>query len=123
MSVNNSRLSDFALRVDATITQTALATGDSRLKVRRKISEGRYRSYLDGGVRKIIVQSVLDDRKRMIEEDAKSPMQPGPGRGHKGPRKPKIAAAQKAIAAPVEPEQIGESRKRAGRKVEGRLAP
>jgi hypothetical protein len=87
MSVN-SRHADFALRIDATIAQTAIATGDSPVKVRSKISQGRYRSYLDGKIRKVIVQSVLDDRKRMIEENAKSPMPPGPGRGHKGPRKP-----------------------------------
>ena len=53
-----------------------------------KIRDGRYQSYLDGRIRKIIFASVLADRERTIAEagDKKKPAVKQPvGR----PRKPK----------------------------------
>jgi hypothetical protein len=82
---------NFCEQLDATLSQTAKAIGSSTLIVRKRIAAGRYTSYLDGGRRKVIVASVLADRARLLAEGAVMAMAPGPGRGHKGPRKPPSA--------------------------------
>ena len=73
-------IDDFALQIDATIEQTARAIGSTPTTVRRRINQGRYQSYLDGKIRKVIVASVLADRDALVAADAKQPMAAGPGR-------------------------------------------
>lgn len=80
-------IDDFVAQIDATIDQVARATGASTMTVRRRVKAGRYASFLDGGVRKIVVASVLADRQRTIAGNAVDPMPAGPGRGHKGERR------------------------------------
>jgi hypothetical protein len=74
-------IDDFALQLDATIEQTARAIGLTPITVRRRIVEGRYQSYLDGRVRKVVVASVLADRAALIDSDNAGPTPPNAGKG------------------------------------------
>jgi len=76
-------IDDFALQLDATIEQTARAIGLTPITVRRRIAEGRYASYLDGRLRKVIVASVLADRAALIDSNSAGPTPPNAGKGRK----------------------------------------
>jgi hypothetical protein len=52
--------------VDATVDEVASFRREGRWMVFKKIREGRYDSYLDNRVRKIVFASVLADRERAI---------------------------------------------------------
>jgi hypothetical protein len=57
--------------VDATTIEVASFRRESVWTVNKKINDGRYQSYLDGRVRKIIFASVIADRERaMMKEGA-----------------------------------------------------
>jgi hypothetical protein len=71
--------------VDATVAETASYRRESPWTVFRKIREGRYQSYKDGKIRKIIFASVKADRQRSIARSAPATGKRKPGR----PRKPR----------------------------------
>ena len=85
--------------VDATIEEVASFRREGRWTVHMKIKDGRYQSYLDGRIRKIIFASVLADRARTIAEagDKKKPAVKQPEKRPPGrPRKPKPEAVASA---------------------------
>ena len=63
---------DFA-PVDATIAEVASFRRESVRTTHEKIRDGRYESYLEGRIRKIIFASVLADRERAIAQSRKPP--------------------------------------------------
>jgi hypothetical protein len=79
--------------VDATIDEVASWRRESRWTVHKKIREGRYESYLDGRVRKIIFASVKADRERAMSAALTGKRPPG------RPRKPR---AEEHPPAPAE---------------------
>jgi hypothetical protein len=82
--------------VDATVDEVASFRREGRWMVFKKIREGRYESYLEGRIRKIIFASVLEDRERAI---AASNAPPDTGKRRVG-RPPKDAAQQQTGRAP-----------------------
>lgn len=56
--------------IDATIDEVAAYRRESRWTVHRKLREGIYRSYLDGRVHKIVLESVRLDRERAMATGA-----------------------------------------------------
>ena len=81
--------------VDATIEEVASFRREGRWTVHMKIKDGRYQSYLDGRIRKIIFASVLADRERTIAEagDKKKPAVKQPVGRPKRKIKPEAVAA------------------------------
>jgi hypothetical protein len=67
---------DFA-PVDATVDEVASWRRESRWTVHKKIREGRYESYLDGRIRKIIFASVKADRERAMSAALTGKRRPG----------------------------------------------
>jgi hypothetical protein len=63
---------------DLTVDEVASFRRESRWTVFRKVREGRYRSYLDGRIRKVIFASVLADRDRALRDgiDKRPPGRP-----------------------------------------------
>jgi hypothetical protein len=61
--------------VDATVDEVASFRREGRWTVHMKVRDGRYESYLDGRIRKIVFASVLADRERTIAagRDRKKP--------------------------------------------------
>jgi hypothetical protein len=51
---------------DCTVDEAAAYRRESRWTVFKKLREGKYRSYLDGKVRKVIVASLREDRERQM---------------------------------------------------------
>lgn len=83
--------------VDATIEEVASFRREGRWTVHMKIKDGRYQSYLDGRIRKIIFESVLADRARTIAEGAdkkKPPVKQPVGRPRKAKPQPVASAAE-----------------------------
>ena len=78
--------------IDATIDEVASWRRESRWTVHKKIREGRYETYLDGRIRKIIFASVKADRERAMSAALTGKRRPG------RPRKPR-AEAPAAVAA------------------------
>ncbi len=82
--------------VDATIEEVASFRREGRWTVHMKIKDGRYQSYLDGRIRKIIFASVLADRERTIAEAGdkrKPPVKQPVGRPRKAKREAATASA------------------------------
>ena len=59
--------------VDATVDEVASFRREGRWTVFQKIRDGRYESYRDGRIRKVIFASVLADRERTIAAGRKHP--------------------------------------------------
>ena len=77
--------------VDATREEVAAFRRESLTTVNAKCMDGRYESYLEGRIRKIVFASVLADRDRAIEK-SRQPLplgKRGPGRP---PKRPSAAA-------------------------------
>ena len=74
--------------VDATIEEVASFRREGRWTVHQKVRDGRYQSYLDGRIRKIVFASVIADRERTIAE-AGSRKKPAVKRSVGRPKKPK----------------------------------
>jgi hypothetical protein len=75
--------------LDATREEVASFRRESLTSVNEKIKDGRYQSYLEGRIRKIVFASVLADRERAIAASLKPP---SPGKRPVGrPRKPREA--------------------------------
>jgi hypothetical protein len=73
--------------LDATREEVASFRRESLTTVNEKIKDGRYQSYLEGRIRKIVFASVLADRERAITASLKPP---SPGKRPVGrPRKPR----------------------------------
>ena len=64
--------------LDATIDEVASYRRESRWTVFQKLKDGRYESYLDGRIRKIIFQSVKADRERSLAASRGSTEEPLP---------------------------------------------
>ena len=81
--------------VDATVDEVASFRREGRWTVHQKVRDGRYQSYLDGRIRKIIFASVLADRERTIAEagSRKKPAVKQPVGRPKRKVKPEAAAA------------------------------
>ena len=58
---------------DATVHEVASFRRESLRTTFEKIKDGRYQSYRDGRIRKIVFASVIADRDRAIAESGKSP--------------------------------------------------
>ena len=54
--------------LDLTISEVQRLRGEGRSTVKKKIRDGRYKSYLSGRRRKVVVASVLADRDREMRE-------------------------------------------------------
>ena len=83
--------------VDATIDEVASYRRESRWTVHQKLKDGRYESYLDGRIRKIIFSSVKADRERTIAESravSAEPVKRSPGRPRKHPKPETSVAAE-----------------------------
>jgi hypothetical protein len=81
--------------IDATVDEVASFRREGRWTVFVKIRDGRYESYRDGRIRKIIFASVLADRERTIAAGRKQPepVEPVVKKKPVGrPRKPKTEA-------------------------------
>lgn len=65
--------------LDATIDEVASFRRESRWSVHRKIREGKYASYKDGKIRKIIFASVLADRQASIARSSSATRKRKPG--------------------------------------------
>ena len=78
--------------VDATVDEVASYRRESRWTVHKKIREGRYESYLDGRIRKILFETVKADRERAMGVAMTGKRRPG------RPRKPAEANATPAPA-------------------------
>jgi hypothetical protein len=63
--------------VDATVGEVASYRRESRWTVHKKIREGRYDTYLDGRIRKIIFASVKADRERAMSVALTGKRRPG----------------------------------------------
>jgi hypothetical protein len=61
--------------------------GVGSTEFQKRVNSGRYQSFLDGALRFIVTQSIIDDQKRLAEAD--KPAAPlGRGSGRRGrPRK------------------------------------
>jgi hypothetical protein len=62
--------------LDLSVAQVAELRSESRSTILRKLRDGRYRSYLSGGKRKVIAASVLADRE--LEMKTGKPVRPQP---------------------------------------------
>jgi hypothetical protein len=76
--------------VDATREEVASFRRESLTTVNEKCKDGRYESYLEGRIRKIILSSVLADRQRSIDA-SREPPETGKRRVGR-PRKHPVAA-------------------------------
>ena len=63
--------------IDATIDEVASWRRESRWTVHKKIREGRYETYLDGRIRKVIFASVKADRERAMSAALTGKRAPG----------------------------------------------
>ena len=59
--------------IDCTVDEAAAFRRESRRTAHEKIKDGRYESYLEGRIRKIVFASVLRDRERAIEQSRQPP--------------------------------------------------
>jgi hypothetical protein len=75
---------------DLTVDEVAAFRRESRWTVHKKVREGVYRSYRDGRIRKIVFQSVVEDRERAIAASGKTGKKPV-GRPRKPPEHPQAA--------------------------------
>jgi hypothetical protein len=50
-----------------TLSNAGKITSESEWKVRKKIDEGRYESYLDGRIRKVTLRSIKADQERLLK--------------------------------------------------------
>jgi hypothetical protein len=75
--------------LDLSVAQVAELRAESRSTVLRKLRDGRYRSYLSGGKRKVIAASVFADRELEMKTGQSVRPQPTPtGKRKRGrPRK------------------------------------
>jgi len=74
---------------DLTVDEVAAYRRESRWTVHKKIREGRYESYLDGRIRKVIFASVKLDRERTMGAGLTGKRPPGRPRN---PRDEAVAA-------------------------------
>ena len=82
--------------LDLSVAQVAEIRSESRSTVLRKLRDGRYRSYLSGGKRKIIKASVLADRE--LEMKTGGPVRPQPIPATR-PGRPKSKTAKSSVGA------------------------
>jgi hypothetical protein len=83
--------------IDCTVDEAASFRRESRRTTHEKIKDGRYESYLEGRIRKIVFASVLAHRERAIAESRKPP-ETGKRRVGRPRLKPRPAATPAGIA-------------------------
>ena len=71
-----SKIKNEIAPLDLSVAQVADLRSESRSTVLRKLRDGRYRSYLSGGKRKVIAASVFADRE--LEMKTGQPVRPQP---------------------------------------------
>jgi hypothetical protein len=79
--------------LDLSVLQIMQLRSESRSTVLRKIRDGRYRSYLSGGKRKVIAASVYADRELEMKTGLPVRPQPTPATRPGRRRKPESSVA------------------------------